>query len=86
MEKKMVRRRRNLFRDFYPHQRCFIYKHILTGLHHSKAHKHIYKGFKILHMADDNIKEGKKTYHRRYDITSPLARGLVNRERRKKKK
>jgi hypothetical protein len=24
---------------FYPPQRCFIYKHILTGLHENKAHK-----------------------------------------------
>jgi hypothetical protein len=32
-------------------------------------------------MADDNTKEGK-TYHRRYDITSPSARGLVNREKK----
>jgi hypothetical protein len=33
-------------------------------------------------MADDNSQKGKKTYHRRYDITSPSARGLVNREKK----
>jgi hypothetical protein len=55
--------------------------HILTGLRHSKAHKNIYKGVKILHKADDNTIKGKKC-HKKYDVTSPSAWGLVSREKR----
>jgi hypothetical protein len=39
MKKKMMRRRRNLFRVFYHHQVYFIYKHIVMGLRENKAHK-----------------------------------------------
>jgi hypothetical protein len=56
MKKKMMRHRRNLLRVFTPHLSCFIYKHILTGLHEIKAHDILQRSY-ILRRADDN--EGK---------------------------
>jgi hypothetical protein len=53
--KKMRRRRKILMTElgfFYPHQACFIYKHILMGLHRITAHN-IPTVFYILHRADD---------------------------------
>jgi hypothetical protein len=81
-KKKMMQWRRNPFRVFYPHLRCFIYKHILADPRNSKAHKHLYKGVKILHIADDNNK-GKKSVIERYEKTSHWARGLTNRRNQK---
>jgi hypothetical protein len=85
MEKKTIRQRRNVFRVCYPHQRCFIYKHILTGLHHNKAHKHIYKGVKILHIADDNKQRGTERIIEGIKKTSPGGSGAYKQGQEGKK-
>jgi hypothetical protein len=60
MEQKMVRRRRNLFRVSTLIKGASFIKHILTCLRNNKAHKPIYKGVKIMHIADDNKQRGKE--------------------------
>jgi hypothetical protein len=83
MEKRTMRRRRNVFRVCYPHQRCFIYKHILTGLRHNKAHKHIYRRVKILHTADDNKQRAKESIIEEIKKNPRLeARGLTSKDKK----
>jgi hypothetical protein len=84
MEERTMRRRRNVFRVCYPHQRCFIYKHILTGLHHNKAHKHSYRRVKILHTADDNKQRAKQCIIEGIKRKKPRleARGLTSKDKK----
>jgi hypothetical protein len=80
-KKKMMQRRRNLLRVFTLTKACFIYKHILTGLHEIKAHNIFTRSY-ILHRVDDN--EGKYIskkpreiiYQRKYGIPRLRLGGL----------